>query len=113
MEARSGAPNQRAKDSVVPRHVVPYGDLPRQRSAPILVVNLLQRLTLAVRDDYRIERELGSGATATVYLAHDLKHDRLVALKVLRPELALAVGAERFLREIRTAAKLSHPGILP
>jgi tetratricopeptide (TPR) repeat protein/tRNA A-37 threonylcarbamoyl transferase component Bud32 len=76
-------------------------------------MSLLQHLARAVYDDFRIERELGAGATATVYLAHDLKHDRLVALKVLRPELALAVGAERFLREIRTAAKLSHPGILP
>ncbi len=76
-------------------------------------MTLLQRLSLAVYHDFRIERELGSGATATVYVAHDLKHDRLVALKVLRPELALALGAERFLREIRTAAKLSHPNILP
>ena len=76
-------------------------------------MNLLQRVTFALRHDYAIERELGTGAMASVYLARDLKHDRLVALKVLRPELALAVGADRFLREIRTAAKLHHPGILP
>ena len=75
--------------------------------------DLQQHLASALADDYRIERELGAGATAKVYLAHDLKHDRLVALKVLRPELALAVGAERFLREIQTAARLSHPGIMP
>jgi len=76
-------------------------------------MNLLQRVSFALSYDYRIERELGVGAMAAVYLAQDFKHDRKVALKVLRPELALAVGAERFLREIRTAAKLSHPGILP
>ena len=77
------------------------------------MMNLLQRVTFALRYDYAIERELGTGAMASVYLARDLKHDRLVALKVLRPELALAVGADRFLREIHTAAKLKHPGILP
>ena len=67
--------------------------------------------TLAGR--YRIERELGAGAMATVYLARDLKHDRDVAVKILRPELAESVGRERFLREIQLAAKLAHPHILP
>ena len=67
----------------------------------------------ALRDRYRIEREIGSGGMATVYLAHDLKHDRQVAVKVLDPELAQNLGAERFLREIRTAANLTHPHILP
>ena len=62
---------------------------------------------------YRLERELGRGGMATVYLAQDLKHDRNVALKVLRPELAAGLGPERFLREIRIAAKLTHPHILP
>jgi eukaryotic-like serine/threonine-protein kinase len=66
----------------------------------------------ALRDRYVIERELGRGGMATVYLARDLKHDRLVALKVLRPELAVALGAERFLREIRVTAKLQHPHLL-
>lgn len=64
-------------------------------------------------DRYRIERELGRGGMATVYLAHDLKHDRPVALKVLRPEIASVLGTERFLREIRIAARLSHHNILP
>jgi serine/threonine-protein kinase len=64
-------------------------------------------------DRYRIERELGRGGMATVYLAHDLRHDRPVALKVLRPELAASLGPERFLREIRIAARLHHPHILP
>jgi eukaryotic-like serine/threonine-protein kinase len=72
-----------------------------------------ERLARAVEDRYRIERELGAGGMATVYLAHDLKHDRRVALKVLRPELAAVLGAERFVVEIRTTAALQHPHILP
>jgi len=71
------------------------------------------RLTAALSDRYRIERELGEGGMATVYLAHDVRHDRKVALKVLKPELAAAVGGDRFLREIRIAANLSHPHIVP
>jgi len=67
----------------------------------------------ALSDRYRIVRELGRGGMATVYLAEDLKHDRQVALKVLRPELAVALGPERFLREITTTATLRHPHILP
>jgi serine/threonine protein kinase len=70
------------------------------------------RLTAALSDCYRIERELGQGGMATVYLAHDLKHDRKVAVKVLRPELAAVIGAERFLAEIKTTANLQHPHIL-
>jgi serine/threonine protein kinase len=71
------------------------------------------RLTAALADRYRIERELGQGGMATVYLAEDLKHRRKVAIKVLKPDLAAAVGAERFLREIETTANLRHPHILP
>src|SRR5688572_6372753 len=71
------------------------------------------RLELALADRYRIERELGAGGMATVYLAHDVRHHRKVAVKVLRPELAAAIGAERFLAEIRTTANLQHPHILP
>jgi serine/threonine-protein kinase len=70
-------------------------------------------LGTALADRYRIERELGAGGMATVYLAHDLKHDRHVALKVLRPELAAVIGADRFLAEIKTTANLQHPHILP
>ena len=73
----------------------------------------LPRLTAALADRYRIERELGAGGMATVYLAQDLKHDRKVAIKVLRPELAAVIGAERFLSEIKTTANLQHPHILP
>src|SRR5438552_10734677 len=69
-------------------------------------------LTTALADRYRIERELGQGGMATVYLAQDLRHDRKVALKVLRPELAAILGAERFLAEIKTTANLQHPHIL-
>jgi len=71
------------------------------------------RLNAALEGRYRIERELGEGGMATVYLAQDLKHERRVALKVLKPELAAAIGAERFLTEIRTTANLQHPHILP
>ena len=66
----------------------------------------------SLADRYRLERELGQGGMATVYLAHDLRHDRDVALKVLRPELAAILGRERFLAEIRLTAKLDHPHIL-
>ena len=67
------------------------------------------RLAAALADRYRIERELGQGGMATVYLAEDLKHRRKVALKVLKPELAAVLGAERFVQEITTAAALQHP----
>ena len=69
-------------------------------------------LSTALADRYRIERELGQGGMATVYLAQDLRHDRKVAIKVLRPELSAVIGAERFLREIKTIANLQHPHIL-
>jgi len=71
------------------------------------------RLSTALADRYRVVRELGAGGMATVYLVHDLKHDRDVALKVLHPELGAAIGAERFLREIRVAASLHHPNVVP
>ena len=71
------------------------------------------RLSSALADRYRLERELGQGGMATVYLAEDLKHRRKVAVKVLNPDLAAALGAERFLREIETTANLRHPHILP
>jgi len=73
----------------------------------------VDRLSAALTGRYRLERELGQGGMATVYLAEDLKHDRKVALKVLRRELAAIIGAERFLTEIRTTANLQHPHILP
>ncbi|MGH7561546.1 MAG: protein kinase domain-containing protein [Gemmatimonadales bacterium] len=74
--------------------------------------DLLALLREAVGDRYRVERLLGRGGMAVVYLAQDLKHDRLVAVKVLRPELTAALGRERFLREIQIAAKLNHPHVL-
>ncbi len=70
-------------------------------------------LTAALADRYTVERELGRGGMATVWLADDRKHERQVAIKVLHPELAASLGADRFLREIRIAARLSHPHILP
>ena len=73
----------------------------------------VDRLNAALEGRYAIERELGEGGMATVYLADDLKHERKVALKVLKPELAAVVGAERFLAEIKTTANLQHPHILP
>ncbi len=71
------------------------------------------RLVAALGNTYRLERELGQGGMATVYLAQDLKHDRKVAIKVLKPELAAVLGAERFVVEIKTTASLQHPHILP
>src|SRR5688500_6275857 len=71
------------------------------------------RLSAALADRYRLDRELGAGGMATVYLAEDLRHQRKVAIKVLRPELSAALGTERFLREITTTANLRHPNILP
>ena len=68
------------------------------------------RLNAALKGRYAIERELGEGGMATVYLADDIKHERKVALKVLKPELAAVVGAERFLGEIKTTANLQHVG---
>jgi Tol biopolymer transport system component len=71
------------------------------------------RLSNALSDRYRIEREIGRGGMATVYLAHDIRHERNVAVKVLLPELAAVLGAERFVQEIKTTANLQHPHILP
>jgi serine/threonine-protein kinase len=77
------------------------------------VISQTARLSAALAGRYRIERELGAGGMATVYLAQDLRHDRKVALKVLKPELAAVLGAERFVVEIKTTASLQHPHILP
>src|SRR6266446_4976861 len=96
----SGARWRRPYDGVVP---------PRSRR----LADLLARLQAALADRYAVERELGHGGMATVYLAQDLKHHRKVAIKVLNPELAAALGPDRFLREIEIAAGLSHPHILP
>jgi len=76
-------------------------------------MTVIDKLRTALNDRYRIDREIGAGGMATVYLAHDLRHDRDVAIKVLHPDLAAALGAERFLAEIKTTAKLQHPHILP
>jgi len=77
------------------------------------VTDVPTHLSTALAAHYRIDRQLGEGGMATVYLAEDLKHDRKVALKVLRPELAAVLGADRFLQEIKTTAQLQHPNILP
>src|SRR5688500_16272233 len=78
-----------------------------------VVVDLLPRLQTDLHDKYAVERELGRGGMATVYLARDLEHDRTVALKVLHPDLGVAVGADRFRREIEIVTRLTHPNILP
>ena len=95
-----GLPGPRPPSSTNPNH-------------HLTVPELLDRLQLALSDRYRLEREIGAGGMATVYLAQDVRHDRRVALKVLRPELAAVIGAERFLAEIKLTANLQHPHILP
>ncbi len=77
------------------------------------MIDALERLRATLADRYRIEREIGAGGMATVHLAEDLKHKRRVALKVLKPELAAVLGADRFIQEITTTASLQHPHILP
>ncbi len=77
------------------------------------MTDVLSRLAASLESRYRVSREIGAGGMATVYLAHDLRHERDVAIKVLHPDLAAALGAERFLAEIKTTAKLQHPHILP
>jgi eukaryotic-like serine/threonine-protein kinase len=77
------------------------------------MTDTVSTLTQQLAGHYRVERELGAGGMATVYLAHDLKHDRDVAIKVLHPDLGAALGSGRFLTEIRTTARLQHPHILP
>src|SRR5213078_1467973 len=78
-----------------------------------LMADLRERLQAGLADRCRLERELGRGGMATVYLAQDIKHDRKVAVKVLKPELAAVLGADRFVVEIKTTASLQHPHILP
>jgi eukaryotic-like serine/threonine-protein kinase len=78
-----------------------------------MVTDELERLRAALAPEYQVDRELGRGGMATVYLALERKHDRQVAIKVLRPEIAGMLGPDRFLREIRIAARLSHPHIVP
>jgi serine/threonine protein kinase len=92
--------------STAPRPVEPAS--PDRSSDPTIT-----RLTRAVAQRYKVERQLGAGAMAVVALAHDLRHHRRVAIKVLRPELSSLMGPERFLREIDIAASLMHPHILP
>ena len=77
------------------------------------MTDAVDRLNRTLSDRYRIDREIGEGGMATVYLAHDLKHDRNVALKVLKPELGAVLGVERFLSEIKVTANLQHPNLLP
>ncbi len=85
----------------------------RHRPSCKTMTKITSRLSTALADRYKIERRLGEGGMATVYLAEDLKHKRKVAVKVLRPELAAVLGAERFVQEITTTANLQHPHILP
>src|SRR4026209_1366981 len=77
------------------------------------MAEVIERLSASLADRYRIVRLVGEGGMASAYLAPDLKHDRKVALKVLRPELAAMLGADRFVQEVRTTAQLQHPHILP
>ena len=107
----SSAPNVCAKS---PTRVNPQFPADSSRPNPgHRVAEVPAALAGALQDRYRIERELGAGGMATVYLAQDLRHGRQVAVKVLRPELAATLGPQRFLQEIQIAARLTHPHILP
>lgn len=75
--------------------------------------DLIQAFSDAIRDRYVVEREIGAGGMATVHLALDVRHNRYVAIKVLKPELAASLGVDRFLKEIEIAARLTHPHIVP
>ena len=77
------------------------------------MTEIRRELRGALAERYTVEREIGRGGMATVYLAHDVRHQRLVALKVLDPELGAVLGVERFLSEIRVTANLQHPNLLP
>jgi eukaryotic-like serine/threonine-protein kinase len=98
-----------AADLYAAAAALPYLD---QILTRYFVSDAFARLTTALADRYRIDREVGAGGMATVYVAQDVRHDRRVALKVLKPELAAVVGAQRFLSEIKTTANLQHPHIL-
>src|SRR3954468_1312327 len=103
--------------AALPRHSLAgrshHPHLPAIPHTPGPMPELLGRLQSALSDRYRLDREVGAGGMATVYLAEDVRHDRRVARKVLRPELAAVIGAERFLAEIKLTANLQHPHILP
>ncbi len=90
-----------------------HPDFAKTGPEPTSSSDLFARLKAPLSDRYDLEREIGAGGMAIVFLARDVKHDRQVAVKVFRPELASSLGSERFLREIKIAAKLSHPHILP
>jgi Tol biopolymer transport system component/tRNA A-37 threonylcarbamoyl transferase component Bud32 len=93
---------------------VPYIlHLPAEFSPSSQARTMIELLAAALADRYRIDREIGRGGMATVFLAHDIKHDRRVAVKVLHPDLGAVLGGERFLEEVRTTARLQHPHILP
>ena len=77
------------------------------------MIEITRSLSVALAARYELERQLGEGGMATVYLARDVKHERKVAIKVLKPELAARLGSERFLQEIKVTANLQHPNILP
>jgi len=98
--------------SVVDRPGVLDAQLPSRLVVPETAASIMERLTVALEGRYRIDTVLGQGGAATVFLAHERKHDRPVVLKVLRPEVARWIGAERFLGEIQILARLSHPHIL-
>src|SRR5206468_12516045 len=84
-----------------------------RRAEAEVQMTTFERLRAALAGRYEVRKEIGAGGMATVFLGHDLKHERDVAIKVLHPDLGAALGGERFLSEIRTTARLQHPHILP
>ena len=108
VKTRRAEPNIACQSGSIPPPAIP-SLTPLSEHA---LTSAISQLRAALQDRYEIERELGAGGMATVYLAHDVRHDRKVALKVLRPELSAILGADRFLSEIKTTANLQHPHIL-
>src|SRR5215204_335495 len=113
MGRKKARPATLTRRALANRGMAPGGVLSHRLAFATRRMTMLSQLAAALADRYAIDREIGAGGMATVYLARDRRHDRPVAVKVLNPEIAAVLGVERFLAEIRVTANLQHPNILP